>query len=98
MRASDASYTAWTDPSLFDTAVLNIALNAQDAMPDGGTFTITLSQTHLLEAPSIAATELRFTDSGCGMSDQVLAQACDPYFTTKPFGSGSGLGLSIVMG
>ncbi|HEY9234076.1 MULTISPECIES: sensor histidine kinase [Phenylobacterium] len=73
------------------SAVLNLAINARDAMPEGGALAI-----RAREATGGAALELSITDNGQGMSPSVLAQAFRPYFTTKPEGRGSGLGLAMV--
>ncbi|MFO0627121.1 MAG: PAS domain S-box protein [Polyangiales bacterium] len=92
------------DGSLFDAAVLNLAINARDAMPDGGALTITA---RAVDAPSTAApdaptrttwVEITVRDTGVGMSREVVARAVEPFFTTKAQGRGSGLGLSMVYG
>jgi len=96
----------WADPSLLEHAVLNLALNARDAMPDGGTLKIQCKQaarnanSTTGEASDLASSyvELSVADNGDGMSQPVLAQAFEPFFSTKPVGKGSGLGLSMVMG
>jgi signal transduction histidine kinase len=91
------------DPVEFDLAILNIAVNARDAMPDGGRFRI-VGRNRAITAAAIADglvgdfVALRLSDTGAGMSSEVLAHAFDPYFTTKPIGAGSGLGLSQVYG
>jgi CheY-like chemotaxis protein len=97
---------ALVDPHQFDIALLNLAINARDAMPDGGTLTIAVTSLRVgmaceetspaLEPGSYVAVTVR--DSGAGMSPDVLARACEPFFTTKPVGQGSGLGLSMVHG
>lgn len=79
------------DPGQFDLAVLNLAVNARDAMPKGGKLTITVDS-----ADSFAA--IRVTDTGSGMTPEVKARAFDPFFTTKEVGKGTGLGLSQVYG
>ena len=68
--------------------VLNLAVNALDAMDEGGTLTVSLAQVG-------EAAELRFTDSGCGMSADVLENIFEPFFTKNRTGNGTGLGLSI---
>ena len=78
------------DPSALSHAILNLCLNAIDAMPDGGLLRL---QTRNLEGRRVA---LEVADSGAGMAPEVLARATDPFFTTKPMGKGTGLGLSIV--
>lgn len=94
------------DPPQLESALLNLCINACDAMaPNGGRLTIvTANQT--LEAASAAKHELSpgqyvvvsVTDTGCGMTPKVMARAFDPFFTTKPIGAGTGLGLSMVYG
>jgi two-component system CheB/CheR fusion protein len=94
------------DPGLIESAILNMAINARDAMPDGGTLTIETRNTYLDE--DYAATQvdvtpgpyvvLSVTDTGSGMDAEVLEKAFEPFFTTKAPGSGSGLGLSMIYG
>jgi signal transduction histidine kinase len=79
------------DRGQFELMVLNIAANARDAMPDGGRFTMRLEridQEHVLR--------LTLADTGIGMTDEVQAKVFEPFYTTKPFGSGTGLGLAVV--
>ena len=102
---------ALVDPHQFDIALLNLAINARDAMPDGGTLTIAVTSLLITNLPVGAEDErvsptlapggyvaVTVRDSGTGMPAEVLARACDPFFTTKPVGQGSGLGLSMVHG
>jgi signal transduction histidine kinase len=97
-------WPALVDPTQLELAVLNLAINARDAMPDGGTLTISTANTAL--GPHSASADLppgdyvivAVTDTGTGMSDEVMAKVFEPFFTTKPPGSGSGLGLSQVFG
>ena len=97
---------ALVDPHQFDIALLNLAINARDAMPDGGTLTIAVTSLQVGVAcegvsPTLAPggyVAVTVRDSGVGMPAHVLARACDPFFTTKPVGQGSGLGLSMVHG
>lgn len=77
----------------FQTAVLNLALNARDAMPDGGTLTVSAL---LADGPETAEIEITVVDTGAGMSAEVVARAFDPHFTTKQAGAGHGMGLSGV--
>ena len=90
------------DPSQLDAALLNIALNARDAMPDGGELTIAARNLVRAEAAGdMAAGEyvaIVVTDSGVGMTETVRRAAFDPFFTTKSPGHGHGLGLSQVYG
>jgi CheY-like chemotaxis protein len=91
------------DPSQVESAILNLCLNARDAMPDGGQLTITTSNEILEAGPSAddpaagAYVRVMITDNGHGMAPDVKRQAFDPFFTTKG-PSGSGLGLSQVYG
>jgi signal transduction histidine kinase len=78
------------DLSQFELAILNIASNARDAMPEGGTFEIAVVQYD----PTTVT--LVLTDSGMGMSEQTKARIFEPFFTTKPVGSGTGVGLTVV--
>ena len=90
------------DRAQLENAILNLALNARDAMPDGGELTV--SATWLPAAPSSefatphGCLRLSVRDNGTGMDEAVLAQAMDPFFTTKKARNGSGLGLSMVYG
>ncbi|MGI9605953.1 MAG: response regulator [Acidimicrobiales bacterium] len=95
------------DSSQTENAILNVALNARDAMPDGGTVEITLSNVtgpgRTAEAGPESVVDgdrvrLSVTDSGAGMDSQILDHAFEPFFTTKGVGEGSGLGLSTVYG
>ena len=96
----------YADPSLIESALLNLALNARDAMPDGGLMTIACDNAKQLadenpNAPEIVAGDfvcLTVSDCGLGMSAAVLERAFEPFFTTKDVGKGSGLGLSMVYG
>ena len=87
------------DPSQLENAILNLAINARDAMPEGGTLRLTSA---LVDAPGTAGAggtvEIALSDTGTGMPDEVLAQARAPFFTTKAAGEGTGLGLSQVAG
>jgi PAS domain S-box-containing protein len=89
------------DSNQLENAVLNLAINARDAMPEGGTLTIATSRVSLDEEPDHAAGEfVRITvrDTGEGMSEEVLARATEPFYSTKPMGKGTGLGLAQVYG
>ena len=77
-----------------EVGILNLAINARDAMPDGGTLTITTA----CDDPDDRRVILSVTDTGTGMPPDVIARAFDPFFTTKPAGKGTGLGLSQVYG
>ena len=94
------------DPSQIGDALLNLALNARDAMPQGGSLTIEAANFHLDARGAAPYSELRnddyvvltVADTGVGMSEAVVRQAVEPFFTTKPPSAGSGLGLSMAYG
>jgi PAS domain S-box-containing protein len=89
------------DANQLENAILNLAINARDAMPDGGTLTISTERVRLDEAPDHQAGEfVRITvaDTGQGMPPEVLARATEPFYSTKPLGKGTGLGLAQVYG
>lgn len=99
-------WLARSDENQLESAILNLAINARDAMPDGGTLTLeTLNST--LDAAYVRAHEglqagdyavVAVTDTGTGMTPAVLAKVFEPFFTTKPIGQGTGLGLSGIYG
>jgi PAS domain S-box-containing protein len=89
------------DPTQLEVAVLNLAINARDAMPDGGTLTISTRRCKIDDDAELAPgryIELSIADTGSGMAPDVLARAFEPFFTTKDVGKGTGLGLSMVYG
>jgi PAS domain S-box-containing protein len=89
------------DANQLENAILNLAINARDAMPEGGTLTISTDRARLDEAPDHPAGEfVRITvaDTGSGMPPDVLARATEPFYSTKPLGKGTGLGLAQVYG
>jgi PAS domain S-box-containing protein len=93
------------DPHQLENALLNLCINARDAMPDGGRLTIETAN-KWLDARAAGERELTpgqyvsicVTDTGTGMAPEVVARAFDPFFTTKPLGLGTGLGLSMIYG
>ncbi len=87
------------DPNQLDSAILNLAINARDAMPNGGRLTISSANTTGLADRADAQTIcISVADTGTGMPPEVVARAFDPFYTTKPMGQGTGLGLSMVYG
>ncbi len=105
IRVSDDLWFTLCDPNQLESALLNLAINARDAMPDGGKLTITTENAALegaaADTPAISPGDyicIGVTDTGAGMSAEVVARAFDPFFTTKPIGQGTGLGLSMIYG
>ncbi|MCY7280081.1 MAG: PAS domain-containing protein [Sphingomonas bacterium] len=97
----DALMPVMADPTQLELAVLNLAINARDAMPDGGALSIAAKSVHVIgdaELDDGDYIELSVGDTGTGMTPDVLARAFDPFFTTKDVGKGTGLGLSMVYG
>ena len=89
-----------TDANELDSAILNLVMNARDAMPDGGILRIVTANTQALRDDGRSGDFVRvdFVDDGPGMAPEVLARAWEPFFTTKPAGKGTGLGLATVYG
>lgn len=94
------------DPNQLESAILNLVINARDAMPDGGKLVIETCNAHLDSLYAARERDVRpgqyicicVTDTGTGMSKETVARAFEPFFTTKPMGQGTGLGLSMIYG
>jgi PAS domain S-box-containing protein len=106
IRIAPDLWPALADPSQLQSAILNLAINARDAMPNGGKLIIESANAPLDESYTASHSEVRpgdyvmlaVSDTGTGMSPAVLEHAFEPFFTTKEVGAGSGLGLSMVYG
>ena len=106
VKSAKKLWPAIVDPTQVDDAIVNLAINARDAMPDGGTLTIETRNTHLDEEYAAHHAEvapgdyvmLAVTDTGTGLSPETVSRAFEPFFTTKAEGKGTGLGLSQVFG
>jgi PAS domain S-box-containing protein len=100
------AWLATTDANQLESALLNLAINARDAMPDGGTLTVRSANTTLGATETVSGEDvepgdyvvLTVADTGTGMPPEVLGKVFDPFFTTKPIGQGTGLGLSMIYG
>ncbi|WP_374039705.1 ATP-binding protein [Pseudomonas sp. UMAB-40] len=106
MQLSEDLWVAEADPNQLESALLNLVLNARDAMPEGGKLVVNTSNQRLDKGFTQVHSNLqpgdyvvlRVTDTGCGMPEGTISRAFDPFFTTKPIGQGTGLGLSMIYG
>jgi len=106
MRLSEQLWTAEADPNQLESALLNLVINARDAMPNGGRLIVETANRHLDSVFTAAYgsltpgdyVELSVSDTGCGIPESVMGRVFDPFFTTKPIGQGTGLGLSMIYG
>ncbi|MGI4941684.1 MAG: PAS domain-containing protein [Janthinobacterium lividum] len=103
VAAAPALWTTLVDPNQLENALLNLCINARDAMPGGGRLTISTGNALLgtgsgQDLPPGQYVTLAVADTGTGMTPEVMRRAFDPFFTTKPIGMGTGLGLSMIYG
>jgi len=103
--AAAGLWATLVDPNQLENALLNLCINARDAMPDGGKLTIETANRWMderaareREIPPGQYISMCVSDNGAGMPPEVVAKAFDPFFTTKPIGQGTGLGLSMIYG
>jgi PAS domain S-box-containing protein len=103
--AATGLWPALVDPPQLENALLNLCINARDAMPEGGSITIETANTALdareareRDMPPGPYLLLRVTDTGTGMAPEIVGKVFEPFFTTKPLGQGTGLGLSMIYG
>jgi CheY-like chemotaxis protein len=106
IQLGEQLWVAEADPNQLESALLNLVINARDAMPGGGQLIVKTSNQHLDPCFTQAHSNLdpgdyvmlSVTDTGCGMPQSTINRAFDPFFTTKPIGQGTGLGLSMIYG
>lgn len=106
-RLSPSTFHVRIDPGSLEQVIMNLSVNARDAMPKGGRLTITTENRHFTSTSTYGAgfkaapgryLEIRVSDNGTGMSDSVLGRIFEPFFTTKGVGAGTGLGLATCYG
>ena len=103
---ADGLWLTKCDPNQLESAILNLVINARDAMPEGGKLIIETGNAHLDTAYASTHSDVRpgqymcisVTDTGAGMAPEIISRAFEPFFTTKPIGQGTGLGLSMIYG
>jgi PAS domain S-box-containing protein len=105
IAAAPDLWSTLCDPNQLESALLNLAINARDAMPDGGRLSIATRNVQVdtitADTPTLTPGDyicIAVIDTGTGMTPEVLVRAFDPFFTTKPIGQGTGLGLSMIYG
>jgi CheY-like chemotaxis protein len=104
--AAGGLWTTLCDPHQLESAVLNLAINARDAMPGGGKLVVETGNAHLDDAYAARERQVKpgqyvcisVTDTGTGIPAEMLERVIEPFFTTKPIGQGTGLGLSMIYG
>lgn len=105
-NVADSLWPALADPAQLESAIANLAINARDAMPDGGRLTLEVANVHLDEAYAATNVDVSpgdyimvaVSDTGLGIPTELLGRVFEPFFSTKELGKGSGLGLSMVYG
>ncbi len=102
-RIDTGEHCAFADQSQLELALMNLVINARDAMPEGGTITVAAEQRHLTDDDPLPLPEgdyvvICVVDSGCGIAPDEIDKVLEPFFTTKEVGKGTGLGLSMVYG
>ena len=102
-KVAEGAWPVWVDPMQLENAIINLAVNARDAMDGAGRLTIAVDNVTLIDGEigqAKAGNHVRVavTDSGCGMTPEVLERVFEPFFTTKEVGKGTGLGMSQIFG
>ena len=103
-KLAEDAWPVWVDPLQLENAILNLAVNARDAMDGAGRLDdqrrecATLAEGEVGQAPAGDHVRIAVTDTGCGMTPEVHERVFEPFFTTKPVGKGTGLGLSQIFG